>query len=84
MLNLKENRDRLIERALKAIEESEDNLEEFEYEPSEIINALFESKEVTSPRAFKDRKLSKVKKKQAPFFSNSNNYIKDKRKTDDK
>jgi Arc/MetJ-type ribon-helix-helix transcriptional regulator len=72
MLNLRENRDELIRRALKAVEES-DSIEEFEYEPSAIIEALFESKETQKSDAFKERKL---KKEKLPFFSNSNKYIK--------
>ena len=48
-------------------------IEEFEYEPSAIIEALFESKETKKSNAFKERKL---KREKLPFFSNSNNYIK--------
>jgi hypothetical protein len=65
----------LIRRALKAVEESE-AMEEFDYEPSEIIEALFETKEILKSEksnAFKERKLKREKQ---PFFSNSSNYIK--------
>ncbi len=89
MLNLKENRDRLIQRAIRSIKphqellESLDSVKEtnFEYEPSEIICALFE--ETVSPKKFRDRKLQGLQEsesKEKTFFPNSSKYLK-KRKT---
>ncbi len=76
MLNLKENRDDLIKRVIESIKESErrpatDSIIDFEYEPSEIINALFETR--VSPNNFKHRKLEIVEES---FFPNSSSYIK--------
>ncbi len=84
MLGVKENRDRLIKRAIENIKITsltETETENFEYEPSEIIRALFESTDnVDSPEpGFKNRKLKKKKKIDA-FFSNSESYIKKKNK----
>ncbi len=86
MLNLRENRDSLIKRAIESIVESE--VIEFEYEPSEIITALFESnnkandshanlsKRNISDR-FKRRKLKELQEsKETSFFPNSSSYIK--------
>jgi hypothetical protein len=69
MLNIREDRDKMIHKIIESI------TEEFEYEPSEIITTLFESKKINpkEKQAFKDRKL---KKKPIEFFSNSKNYIK--------
>ncbi len=87
MLGLKENRERLINRAIDSIQktaliEAED-IQEFEYEPSEIINALFEdaseSSESNESKKFKDRKLQK--EQEITFFPNSNKYIKSKKGT---
>ncbi len=84
MLNLKENRDRLIKRAISSIKTTallEDanlvDIQEFEYEPSEIIRTLFESDNDVEVNAFQSRKLKKSKKiKDKAFFSNSESYIK--------
>ncbi len=73
MLNLRENRNKLIQKAIDSITETD----AFEYEPSEIITALFESFDSDSTDAtdcFKDRKLDKVK--DITFFPNSSTYIK--------
>ncbi len=78
MLNLKENRDNLIKRAIESIKESErgpvtDSIVDFEYEPSEIINALFEAR--VSSDNFKHRKLEVLETTES-FFPNSSSYIK--------
>ncbi len=91
MLNLRENRDSLIRKAIESITESE--VIEFEYEPSEIITALFETEDShdrgskkSNPNSsgFKRRKLKELQEsKEIPFFPNSSSYIKRKGKTND-
>jgi len=73
MLDFSKNRSNLIRRVLAEV-----SGQEFEYESSEIIQALMETDlpEVN----FKKRKLEESV--QSSFFSNSHNYIKKVRKDD--
>ncbi len=66
MLNFRENRDQLIQ---KAIEEA--RVVEFEYKPSEIIKSLFEDNKFDT---FRDRKIKSLQEN--TFFSNSSTYLK--------
>jgi len=78
MLNLKENRDKLIKRAIAATIPLQ---EDYEYEPSGIIQALFEVDSSEVP-GFKDRKNKQAKEARRKieesriFFGNSSAYIK--------
>ncbi len=98
MLNLKENRDRLIRQAIKSIKVTSlnegvhiDDFEDFEYEPSEIIKILFEAevesvnfKERQSRPSSRSQKSYKKKKlEEVTFFSNSKSYIKHKKDTNE-
>jgi hypothetical protein len=90
MLNLEKNRERLIQKVLRSVKEQPvEILEgiEFEYEPSEIIEALHESKEHREDKShkckhnsFKKRKMKKNKRR--GFFSNFNEY-QDKKENND-
>ena len=71
MLDFGENRSNLIRRVLAEVSD-----QTFEYESSEIIQSLFESKILDTK--FKDRKLNKK-----TFFPNSHNYIKRWKKNDE-
>jgi len=75
MLDFSKNRSELIKRVL-----AEASDQEFDYEASEIIQALMETDlpEVN----FKKRKLKELN--ESSFFSNSHNYIKKVGKKDDK
>ncbi len=72
MLNFRENRDRLIKKAIESVQLSE--VVEFEYEPSEIITALFEESFTRDSKDFRNRKLKELK--EIAFFPNSSKYIK--------
>ncbi len=92
MLRLKENRDKLISRAIRSmraltLEEASETIDAFEYEPSEIIKSLFENNSVASidsVNLFKNRKLKEAKKgkgnrkqiEESSFFSNNKSYLK--------
>ncbi len=94
MLNLLENRNRLIKNAIQSIKrtalleaEIPEAIQDFEYEPSDIINALFESgdskAEIKPDSGFKNRKLTEKRsgsesesETKLTFFPNSSKYIK--------
>jgi hypothetical protein len=68
MLNLPEKRAKLIRRALEEAKKYNSN---FEYEPSELLESLFEKKIQPETKSFKDRKLQ-----EDTIFPNINEYLK--------
>jgi predicted nucleic acid-binding protein len=84
MLNLEENRERLIRNVLRAVKKEHVGIlesEEVWYEPSEILEALLESQASVSTEkkpeeckhnSFKKRKMKKNKSR--GFFSNFKEY----------
>ncbi len=83
MLQLRENRDKLIQRVINEVTADA----EFEFEPSDIIEALFESKEFNDTKAkkFKAKKLEESKETQGiqAFFPDATSYIKRKKESHD-
>ncbi len=86
MLNLRENRVSLIKRAIESITEAE---VVFDYEPSEIITAMFESSSSSvdpqhTDNGFRRRKLKELQEStEISFFPNSSSYIKKSQKIRD-
>ncbi len=81
MLKLRENRDKLIQRVLSEVSGMKDST--FDFEPEDILESLFESKEFndTKFKRFKEKKLEtseRNSKSNLAFFPNVSSYIKEK------